>query len=284
MEHSLGGIIGAMSEEPLINLVREGKPVEFQILSNEPMPTYAWAAVRAVTAGARTNSFIELTREVSRAWTNHVTVKVNRAGEPRLEFPGLRAEQIEVENRASILASEVLHHARAALDLCVHLASWRDTGTPNQHFQFPLAETERQWRDALRGRWLQGLSATHRHWIRAAQPFEGVDWSGYLRRLSNQDKHRVTVQVAAAYSVTVEDWKVIADPPGSDDLGTLEPAKRELTFLIRNALDPTSAPDPHVSATDVLLGVMHGTVALVNQFLNDEGNNEITTLVSQFAS
>lgn len=272
-----------MSEDRLIDSVREGKAVEFRILSTEPMPTYTWAAVRAVTAGARTNSFIELTREVSRAWRNHVTVKVNRAGAPRLDFPGLRDEQIEVENRASILASEVLHHARSALDLCVHLASWRDTGTPNQHSQFPLAETERQWRDALRGRSLQGLSATHREWVRAAQPFEGVDWSGYLRRLSNQDKHRVTVQVAAAYSVTVEDWSLIADPPGGDDLGTLEPAKRELTFLIRDALDPNSAPELDVSAPDVLLGVMHGTVALVNQFLKDEGNNEITTLVSQSA-
>jgi hypothetical protein len=273
-----------MSDEPLEDLVRDGKSLEFQIVSTEPNPTYTWAAVRAVAAGARVNSFVDLTREVSRNWASHVLLKVDRAGQPRLDFPGLRAEQIAVENRASILASEVLHHARAALDLSVHLASWRDTGTPNQHSQFPLAETQRQWSDALRGRWLEGLSATHRDWIRAVQPFEGVEWSGQLRRLSNQDKHRVTVQVAVAYSVTVEDWTVAPDPPGSDDLGTLEPSRRELSFLIRNALEPSSALDPYLPATNVLLGVMHGTVALVNQFLVDEGNNEITATVSQSAS
>lgn len=275
----MGDTIRAMPKEPT-NLVRDGQPLEFRVRSAEPMPTYTWAAVRAVAAGARFNSFSELTRDAPKTWKNHVLVKVNRAGQPRLEFPGLRAEQIEVENRASLLASELLHHARAALDLCAHIASWRDSGTPNQRSQFPLAETGREWRDAIKGKWLNGLSAQHRDWIRAVQPFEGVDWSGHLRRLSNQDKHRVTVQVAAAYTVRIEDRTLIADPSESDDLGTLNPARRELEFFIRNALDPANSSDPHQPAANVLLGVVQGTVALVNQFLIDEGNNEITARVS----
>lgn len=271
------GTIGFMSDDDLMALIHEGQSVDFRILSSEPIPTYTWAAVRAVTAGARANSFIALSQEVTQAWRNHVTLKVDRAGQPRLDFPGLREEQIKVENQASVIASEVLHHARAALDLCVHLASWRQVGKPNRYSQFPLAETERQWKDALKGRWLEGLTETQRDWIREVQPFEGAVWSGHLRRLSNQDKHRVTVQVAAAYSLTVSDWSLTPEPPGSDDQGTLEPAKRELNFFIRDALEPAEAADPYLPAAEVLVGVVQGTVALVNQFLREEGNNEIVT-------
>ncbi|MFT3970867.1 MAG: hypothetical protein QM695_11475 [Micropruina sp.] len=213
-----------------------------------------------------------------------MSIKVDRAGQPRMDFPGLRAEQIEVENRLSVIASELLHHARAALDLCVHLASWCDSGKPNLHSQFSLAETNGQWRDALKGRWLEGVNATHREWIHAVQPFQGADWAGYLRRMSNQDKHRVTVQIATAYRVTVDDWTVIADPAGSDDMGTLNASKRELRFLIRDALDPGAAPVSDLAAADVLLGVVQGVVALVNQFLREEGNNEIEVIVSQPSS
>ncbi len=266
--------------EPLGELIRQNKPVEFELVSAEPNPTYTWAAVRAVAAGARFTAFTELTHQIPSDWQNHLAIKVTSAGQPRMDFPGVRTEQINVENRLSIVASELLHHARAALDLCVHLASWRDSGIPNQYSQFPLAETNRQWRDAMRGRWLEGVSATHKDWIRAVQPFCGVGWTGNLRRLSNEDKHRLTVRIATAYRVTIDDWSVAADPPGSADMGTLNPSKRELRFLIRDALDASANPVVDASASDVLLGVVQGVVALVNQFLVDEGNNEIQLTTS----
>lgn len=47
---------------------------------------------------------------------------------------------------------------------------------------------------------MKHLSPAHREAIRAYQPFAGCTWTADLRELSNQDKHRLIVDVAKEIS------------------------------------------------------------------------------------
>lgn len=117
----------------------------------------------------------------------------------------------------SLLVSEIIHHLRAALDYVAYNLVWLDLGTPRERTQFPIAETEPQWRDAQKRR-LRGLSTQHVEVILEYQPFRGCRWTRELRELSNADKHRFLVDIPLQLqgSFQIDPAKAEADPADPD--------------------------------------------------------------------
>ena len=111
--------------------------------------------------------------------------------QPRLDWTALA----EVKSgHTPVIAGEVLYHLRTAQDYLVYNLAWLDTGAPQEHTAFPIV-TGDKWNSEGR-RQVKHLSSAHREAIRAYQPFAGCTWTSDLRELSNQDKHRLIVDVA----------------------------------------------------------------------------------------
>ena len=115
---------------------------------------------------------------------------------PQLDWTALAEVQ---SGHAPVVAGEVLYHLRTALDYLVYNLAWLDTGAPQQHTAFPIVTDTEKWNSEGRSR-VKHLSPAHREAIRAYQPFAGCTWTADLRELSNQDKHRLIVDVAKEIS------------------------------------------------------------------------------------
>lgn len=89
----------------------------------------------------------------------------------------------------SILIGEIAYNLRAALDYLVYALAVLDSGASQSGTQFPIEDMP----DGFKGRqqrFLNGLNAAHVAAIERLQPYKGCDWTGFLRSLSNPDKHR----------------------------------------------------------------------------------------------
>jgi hypothetical protein len=95
-----------------------------------------------------------------------------------------------------IATGEVLYNLRAALDYLVHQLVILATGEINMRTQFPIEDTPDGFRSRRhpnkqgRPNWLTGVDCAHCAAIEALQPYNGVDWTAFLRDISNEDKHR----------------------------------------------------------------------------------------------
>lgn len=200
-----------------------------------------------------------------------------------LEFAGTGAALAELGSEATVLASEALHHARTALDYIAHNAAWLDGGTRNPNTQFPLASTRSEWIKDSTGRWLGGVNGEHLRWIELVQPFQGIAWSAGLRRLSNQDKHRVAVDLRPTYTIEFPRGAFTADPLGDPAWLGFNVTKRQIGLLIGDGLAPSDKVDD-VDALALLWDVVQGVAGIANKFLKVEGQNEIQITATKRAS
>jgi hypothetical protein len=96
----------------------------------------------------------------------------------------------------AITAGEVVYNLRAALDYLVFELAILGSGEVNLRTQFPIEDKPEVFkarrRPDRRGRpnWLTGVDCAHCAAIEALQPYNGVNWTAFLRNLSNEDKHR----------------------------------------------------------------------------------------------
>jgi hypothetical protein len=146
-------------------------------------------------------------------------------------------------------AGEVTYNLRAALDYLVAALAATDrdglaVGESNLRTQFPIESTPegfaaRRLRDR-RGRpgYLTGVNDPHCALIEALQPYNGVEWTEFLRDLSNEDKHRAIPVLGYASPATriqaggtEEQAKALGGfrLPG-DDVSMYFPATVDVTF------------------------------------------------------
>jgi len=82
-------------------------------------PTFITAAERVMEASARCKSIESLLDDLVESFGAHMRARArwdDPLGTVTLRFDGTSAELLEIGPRATVLASEALHHARAALD------------------------------------------------------------------------------------------------------------------------------------------------------------------------
>lgn len=115
----------------------------------------------------------------------------------------LRRPPADPPMRLSIIAGDVLHNLRSALDHLVWQLVILDGGAPGRVNQFPIFDTPEGFKQ--RGhRYLAGVTPDHRNRIEAYQPYKGRDGFLLLRALAtlnDVDKHQV-VHAARQYGLT----------------------------------------------------------------------------------
>lgn len=257
----------------------DGEIRAYRIVPNlaPSVPTFTTAASRILMAGDRCNAIGNLLDEVADNWGPHMHARArmdDQDGTIRLHFEGTGRALANLGSEATVLASEALHHARTALDYVAHNAAWLDGGTPNPNTQFPLAETRTEWNKVSRSRWTRGISDEHLGWIEQVQPWRGVAWSSSLRRLSNQDKHRVAVDLRPFYGIEFPMGQLTADPLGDPAWTGFNVTKREIGLLIGDGLAGSDREDD-VEALSLLWDVVKGVTEVANKFLSVEGLDEI---------
>jgi hypothetical protein len=144
-------------------------------------------------------------------------------GEPTNSFegahlilpPGFEELLSRPLDRANALASEVLHYTRSSLDHLVNYLAWLDSGQPQRHVQLFLTPKQDVW--IRRRRVLKGLSEEHRRVFDDIQPFNGVEWTENLSKLSNHDKHTDDVRISAMLTMSYD--PAAADPMPSPVAG-----------------------------------------------------------------
>jgi hypothetical protein len=240
-------------------------------------PTFVPAAHRILAAGSRCSAINELLDECASGWRAHVQPRA-RVGDPygtvKLDFPGTSAELADLGAKVATLASEVLHHARTALDYIAYHAAWLDGGFRNGDTQFPLAVERSEWMRDSKGKWLRGVSEEHLGWIEEVQPFRTVKWSSNLKMLSNQDKHRVAVDIRSAYTVEFPLDDQTVDPLGDPTYLGFNVRKREISLLIKNGLAPADGQED-IEALPLLWDIVTGVAGVANRFLTAEGHPAI---------
>lgn len=101
----------------------------------------------------------------------------------------------------SILIGEVTYNLRAALDYLIYDLAQLDTGNIVDGTQFPIEDTEHGFR-RRRNTFLKGISDEHVAAVKRLQPFDGCDWTGMLKTLSNPDKHRHLIPVRSQFNIS----------------------------------------------------------------------------------
>jgi hypothetical protein len=167
-----------------------------------------------VEAAERLRKLLERMPELSNEWKGHPVVRAPKSAphELQLSLEDWHWSQMPSARTLTFLASEVLHHARIALDYCAYHVVWLDGGRPREGTKFPLVEDQSRWGKEKRGA-LPGVTPEHAEWIRDVQPFTGVDWSRKLLELSNRDKHRMAVEVVPIYRCRGGSEQVVCGPP-----------------------------------------------------------------------
>jgi hypothetical protein len=91
--------------------------------------------------------------------------------------------------RFAVLIGEVIQNLRTGLDYLVYELAILDSGTKQTRTQFPMEDTQEGFR-GRRNSFLKGINDAHVAAIESLQPYNGVNWSKWLRVISNPDKHR----------------------------------------------------------------------------------------------
>lgn len=103
----------------------------------------------------------------------------------------------EIPAMLPVIAGDIVHNLRAALDYLVYELSLLDSkGQVKDGTQFPIEDVKSNPKnparcfDGRRTSYLKGLSDAHAAAIELLQPYNGVEWTETLRDISNLDKHR----------------------------------------------------------------------------------------------
>jgi hypothetical protein len=116
--------------------------------------------------------------------------------------------------RLSIIAGDILHNVRSALDHLITQLVLRDGNEPTKRNEFPICDTPKKFFDEVKFRKkspelgaLYGITVDGDAWaiIEGAQPYAGISSDlTVIRRLSNMDKHRtLCTQLPIPYSRSI---------------------------------------------------------------------------------
>lgn len=162
-------------------------------------------------------------------------VRLDRAEEHLAELKSISADLIKMEREVvlegiranmkfgpsvpiplkySILVGETIYNLRASLDYLIYQLALLDSGTEQDHTQFPIYDTQNRFRkEVVQQRkaksCINGINGTHTAAIERLQPYNGVDWTKWLQSLSNPDKHRHLIIIKHDGTV---DFRTTPDP------------------------------------------------------------------------
>lgn len=117
---------------------------------------------------------------------------------------------------------------------------------------------------------MRGVSDEHLRWVEEVQPFRVVEWSSNLKRLSNQDKHRVAVDIWPTYTVEFPMSSRTVDPLGNPEFVGFKVSKRQIGLLIGNGFAPGDGQEDR-EALPLLWDIVKGVAGVANKFLVAEG-------------
>lgn len=241
--------------------------------SDTSRPSYWWSGLRYMQA-YRTICLMDpivqrlqaRIREQSWPWVRGIP-DTPHSGALTWEVPHAEIVTAEDKREASFVASQTLHYLRSALDHLVYNASWLTQGQPKKGTQFPICTSEADWNSGRVRRNLGGMSATHAEWVRLTQPFNGTQWTEFLRDLSNADKHRFGIEVSPTVQLKVNTGGSIFDPRSTGvRLAQIEQVSLHLLL---------PALDPYGEFPDVFNNMMVGVAELLNLFLDEAGIEKI---------
>ncbi len=112
----------------------------------------------------------------------------------RLRVQFKTRDDLPVPASLSIQIGEVVHHLRAVLDYLVNRLAELDSGSEQKKVQFPLDDAAEKFPNSRKSA-LRGVNDWHAAAIEQLQPYNGVKWAGWLREMSNEDKHRNLIVV-----------------------------------------------------------------------------------------
>lgn len=104
--------------------------------------------------------------------------------------------------RLGTLTGEICYNLRCALDYLIYALAEHDSGSPQKGTQFPIMDAANDF--AARGNeMLVGVNAVHIAAVERLQPYNGSQWTRWLRDISNTDKHRHIFPAGGRVRVTV---------------------------------------------------------------------------------
>lgn len=154
----------------------------------------------------RANAYIREADDVIRDFEGKCEdlIVANSATNAPLNFP-------DVPHDLSLAVGDAIYNLRAALDYLVYELAILDSKAIQEGTQFPIEGVKAGKSaggnpigfDAIVGRYLKGVSQTHRDMIENLQPYKGVDWSKDLKDISNPDKHRRLTRIHTGDEIVV---------------------------------------------------------------------------------
>lgn len=176
----------------------------------------------------------------------------------------LRGKVTRSTGEIGVIAGDVVHNMRSALDHLAWQLALLNTATPYDLTQFPIALTPGEFGSKRGQKMIGDLAPEHRARIEGFQPYHGTSkaWTPLaladLRRLSNTDKHKL-INATAAKTITGDQMMVdqrvviVQDATTFRDLQWFEGGPVDGAEIARMTLEGVG-PDPEVKVQG-LLGV-----------------------------
>jgi hypothetical protein len=115
-------------------------------------------------------------------------------------FVTIKTGDVPIPPKCRILIGEISNSVRSALNYLVARLSELHTGAKVSSAQFPIESTPKRFK-GRRGNFLRGVSDAHAAAIERLQPYNRVEWTTNLQRLSNIHKHDDLVLVTHDYII-----------------------------------------------------------------------------------
>lgn len=260
---------------------RRGRPEKVQFLFTEVIEyrnTPRWVGIpwRFDRAVSQINEIKRLIPPAVEAWDGqHPSVRAPLEDPEKFELVGNVGTSWNYHDNhlaeITLLASETIHHLRAALDYLAYQMVLADVGKVKGKTQFPISTHPAKFRSELKSR-LPGIRPAHASLVEAVQPYKGPTWAGDLARLSNRDKHRWPVDVTVGYMCTINMEDFYLDPLGQDSHLGYQIEEAELTFRFVDAL---GSDNSDLEVIPTLEGVLKGAVNLTVDVLDAYNVTEI---------
>ena len=139
-----------------------------------------------------------------------VSVHPNQIG----PFVTVKSGDVPIPPKCRILVGEISNSIRSALNYLVGRLSELYTGAKVSSAQFPIESTPKGFK-CRRGNFLRGVSDAHVAAIERLQPYNGIEWTTNLQRLSNIHKHNDLILVTHDYLIGGQVTIDCAKPDGS---------------------------------------------------------------------
>lgn len=196
----------------------------------------------------------------------------------------IRGEVTKSTGHIGVIAGDVLHNLRSALDHLAWQLALLTTATPYDRTQFPIAFTEGEFGSRGGQKMISDLSPEHRARIETFQPYHGTNenWTPLalhdLRVLSNTDKHRL-VNATAGRAVSQrpalldEKLVIVRDAASYRDVKWFREGPIDGAEIARMTLEG-AGPDPKVNVE----GFMGVTISFNDPALTVTLSNVVPTL------